>query len=204
VVVISDDEPGEKEHETSIPRARRIPKPIVGEYLLNAKTLVGVQVVYRDSRSTIEGLWSCKRYFDESAHKVQKAGNDRAVDPVLLTSTATVYSKAMKLSEYITCDVHEPMDWFHVESIVNHLAKSLSKGIRVDFIMKYSARHIKDHSDDGKVSDSSEDENPAPTKCPRKVRSILDFLMNRLLHRSFWMRWKLARQNVRPPTSLNS
>src|SRR5437667_11045912 len=66
--------------------------------------------------------------------------NERGIEPVLQSSTATIYSKAMKPAEYITNDVNKPRDWSYVESVVNHLTKSLSKGIRVDLVIKYGVK----------------------------------------------------------------
>ena len=46
----------------------------------------------------------------------------------------------MKPSDAIICDVLEPKDWCEVESVVNHLIKSQSNGIRMDLEMKYSSK----------------------------------------------------------------
>jgi len=63
-----------------------------------------------------------------------------------------------------------------------HLAKSLSKGIHVDFVIKYNAKWPAKDFDDIEVVDGMDsDENDIPTpKRPRKVVhapiSIIDFV----------------------------
>ena len=126
--IISDDE----QVETSVSSKKPPLPPVIGEYLLTARTYVGIQMVYRESQSTMKGHQSARRYFDESIKKVETAANERGIEPVLQSSTATIYSKSMKPADYITNDVNKPKDWYNVESVVNHLAKSLSKGIRAD------------------------------------------------------------------------
>ena len=96
----------------------------------------------------MSGLWSARHYFDESTKKVRAMANERGIEPVLQSSTATIYSKAMKPAEYITNDVNEPRDWSYVESVVNHLAKSLSKGICVDLVIKYGVKCVAEEVED--------------------------------------------------------
>ena len=52
----------------------------------------------------------------------------------------------MKKEDYFKNEVSEPKDWSDVESLVDHLAKSLSKGIRVDFTIEYHARAVEPSS----------------------------------------------------------
>ena len=102
-----------------------------------------------------------------------------SVTPVLISSTRVVHSKGMKKpEEHLSIDVHRLLDWVKVESVVHHLAKSLSKGITVNFVIKYTATHVKDHSDDESLSDSSEDDNPVPVKHVRRVRTFFSFFDN--------------------------
>jgi hypothetical protein len=172
-VASSDVDDVDEQDDAQTPAARKKPTPalILAEYVINAKTMVGVQSVHRESKATVEGLWSYRRYNEVSALKVAEAAKARGVEPVLKHSIAVVYSKSMKPAEYFNVEVHEPDDWRDVESLVNALAKSLSKGIRVDFTMEYHARAVKyvDEGEDG--SDSSEGDGPATVKRPRKVYS---------------------------------
>jgi len=144
VEIVSDDE----EPEIPISTKKLPPPPVLGEYLLTARTCVGIQPVYRESQSTMSGLWSARHYFDESTKKAGAMTNERGIEPVLQSSTATIYSKAMKPAEYITNDVNEPRDWSYVESVVNHLAKSLSKGICVDLVIKYGVKCVAEEVED--------------------------------------------------------
>jgi len=117
------------------------------------------------------GLWPAKRYFNESTNRVKNTANELGIEPVLHSSTTTICSKSMKHAGYITWDVNEPDDWRNVESVVNHLARSLSKGIRVDFVIKYNAkRPAKEFNDIDNVDAMEFDENDMPTaKRSRKV-----------------------------------
>src|SRR5205814_9998820 len=73
---------------------------------------------------------------------------DRGVTPKLISSTATIRYKSMKLSDAIICDVLELKDWCEVESIVNHLTKLKFNGIHVDLEVKYSSkRNVNDAAD---------------------------------------------------------
>jgi len=152
----------EDEVETPVSKRKMTPIPILGEYLLTAVTFISIQSVHCVSKSMIEGLWSCKSYMEESALKVQKVGQDRGVDPVLKSSQAIIYSKSMKPKDYITNDVLEPLDWYDVESIMNHLARSLSKGIHVDFTIKYSVNTPIIPSMSGDAMDSDEEDVSVP------------------------------------------
>ena len=67
----SDDEP--KPANIKAKKPPPLPVVILGEYFINAKTLVGIQAVHRESKSTIVGLYICRHYFDESARKVERA-----------------------------------------------------------------------------------------------------------------------------------
>ena len=154
----------EDEVETPVSKRKTTPMPILGEYLLTAVTFIGIQSVHQVSKSMIEGLWSCKSYMEESALKVQKVSQDRGVDPVLKSSQAIIYSKSMKPKDYITNDVLEPLDWYDVESIMNHLARSLSKGIHVDFTIKYSVNTPIIPSMSGDAVDSDEEDVSVPVK----------------------------------------
>ena len=58
----------------------------------------------------------------------------------------------------------EPLDWYDVESIVNHLARSLSKGIHVDFTIKYSVNTPIIPSMPGDAVDSDEEDVSVPVK----------------------------------------
>ena len=165
--IISDDE----QPETPVSTKKPPPPPVIGEYLLTVRTYVSIQTVYRESQSTIEGHWSARRYFDESKKKVETTANERGIEPVLESSTATIYSKSMKPADYVTNDVNEPKDWYNVESVVNHLAKSLSKGIRVDLVIKYRAKRlVKEFEDEEEmdVMEIAEEEAPL-AKRPRQV-----------------------------------
>src|SRR5437667_1302660 len=101
VEIVSDDE----EPEIPISTKKLPPPPVLGEYLLTARTCVGIQPVYRESQSTMSGLWSARHYFDESTKKAGAMTNERGIEPVLQSSMATIYSKAMKPAEYITNEV---------------------------------------------------------------------------------------------------
>jgi hypothetical protein len=102
--------------------------------------------------------------------KIVEAIKARGVEPILKSSIAVIYSKSMKLVEYFSNEVNELDDWRNVESLVNHLAKSLSKSIRIDFTMEYHARVIKYVDEEGDESDSSEEDGLAIIKRPRKIR----------------------------------
>ena len=149
----SDDEP--KPANIKAKKPPPLPVVVLGEYLINAKTLVGVQAVHRESKSTIVGLWICRHYFDEFARKVERAAKDRGVTPKLISSTATIGYKSMKPSDAIICDVLEPKDWCEVESVVNHLTKSKFNGIHMDLEMKYSSKRNVDDAVDEEHSDNS-------------------------------------------------
>ena len=155
--------------ETPAKKKKAPPMPILAEYVINAKTMLGVQAVHRDSKATVEGLWSCRRYFEESTLKVEKAANDRGVKPVLKSSIASIYSKSMKKEDYFRNEVNEPKDWNDVESLVNHLAKSLSKGIRVDFTIEYHARVVEPSPEEENELDLSDQDAPPCAKRARKV-----------------------------------
>ena len=174
VEIVSDNE----QSEITVSTKRKPLSATSSEYLLTARTYVGIQSVYRESMSVRIGLWPAKRYFNESTNRVENTANERGIEPVLHSSTATICSKSMKQADYITCDVNEPEDWCKVESIVNHLAKSLSKGIRVDFVIKYNAKRPAKEVDDVEVVEMMElEENEVSTaKRARKVvRAHFDY-----------------------------
>ena len=170
-VPITESESDNEMPDTSNPAKRKPSTPTPIEYLLTACTFVGKQSVYRESTSMRVGFWSAKRYLEESTIRVGNTANELGIEPVLHTSTATVCSKSMKQSDYITCDVNTSQDWYKVESVVTHLAKSLSKGIRVDLVIKYHAKQPAKDVDDADSMEVMEfDENAGPTpKCLRKV-----------------------------------
>ena len=122
----------------------------------------------------IEGLFTYSGYMRDSTQKVETYGNTHSVTPVLISSTAIVHSKGMKKSdEPLSVDVQRAADWIKVESIVHHLAKSLSKGITVDFTVKYSAGSTAaapdDTDSDDALMDLDAEDNPVPTKRVRRV-----------------------------------
>ena len=175
-VVISENGPPEERTEPYVSKRKSASMPLIAEYLISAKTFVGIQVVHRDSLSTMEGFWSYKKYFEESECKVAQVSRERGIEPELKSSIATIHSKSMKKDDYVERDVFRAEDWFDVESVVHHLAKSLSKGIRVDLEIKYSYKHVNEHLDEDNEVDLSEEDTPAPIKCPRKVfGKLIDF-----------------------------
>src|SRR5438045_5539125 len=99
------EEQTDESPETPAKKKKAPPMPIIAEYVINAKTMLGVQAVHRDSKATVEGLWSCRRYFEESTLKVEKAANDRGVKPILKSSIASIYSKSMKTDDYFKNEV---------------------------------------------------------------------------------------------------
>ena len=101
--------------------------------------------------------------------KVEKAANDRDVNPVLKSSMTSIYSKSMKKEDYFRNEVNEPKGRCNVESLVNHLAKSLSKGIRVDFTMEYHARVVEPSPEEENELDLSDQDAPPCAKRARKV-----------------------------------
>jgi len=167
VEVVSDDE---ESGIADVPKRKATALTPV-EYLLAACTFVGIQSVYRESMSVCVGQWSARHYFKESTNRVENRANELGIEPVLHSSTATICSKSMKKADYITCDVNEADDWNKVESVVFHLAKSLSKGIRVDLVIKYNAKRTAKDIDDIEVADVEDsDETDAPkAKHSRKV-----------------------------------
>ena len=115
--------------------------------------------------------------------------NERGIESVLQSSTATIYSKAMKPAEYITNDVNEPRDWSYMESVVNHLAKSLSKGIRVDLVIKYGVKCVTEKVEDVDEVEAMEfiEEDVRSAKRPRRVIHTCNPLLTcRLPLRSCW------------------
>jgi len=175
-VVISENGPSEERAEPYVSKRKSASTPLIAEYLISAKTFVGIQVVHRDSLSTIEGFWSYRKYFEESERKVAQVAQERGIEPELKSSIATIHSKSMKKDDYVERDVVRAEDWFDVESVVHHLAKSLSKGIRVDLEIKYSYKHVNESLDEDNEVDLSEEDTPAPTKRPRKVfGKLIDF-----------------------------
>jgi len=178
VEIIDDEDEEPEEIERPRKSKQRAVITVVGEYLLNAKTLVGAQVVHRDCSSMVEGLFSYRRYSENSDLKVESYANTHSITPILVSSTAVVHSKGMKKpEEHLSIDVHQALDWIKVDSIVHHLAKSLSKGITVDFVVKYKIRRDKNQKDDVDEdvleSDSSkEDGNPAPQPEVKRLRRV--------------------------------
>ncbi len=169
IIILNDqEEQTDETPEISIKKKKVSSMPILAEYVINTKTMLGVQAVHRDSKAIVEGLWSCRRYFEESTLKVEKAANDRGVKPILKNSIVSIYSKSMKKKDYFRNEVNEPKDWCDVESLVNHLAKSLSKGIRVDFIIEYDARIVKSSEEENEL-DLSDEDAPPPAKYLRKI-----------------------------------
>ena len=159
----------DEDSESAIPKPKVSVAYIPASYLIHAQTFLGVQRVYNETKATIECLWSATHYFQESARSLEKAANNRGVEPKLKSSIATISTKSMKPAEFIQNDVAEPKVWMDVESVVHHLATSGSKSIRVDFIMKYEAKMINDDSDVEYMSEEGEKlVNPAP-KPGRKV-----------------------------------
>ena len=70
----SDDEPKPVNNKAKKPSSLLV--VVLSKYLINAKTLVGIQAVHCESKSTIVGLWICRHYFDESARKVERAAKE--------------------------------------------------------------------------------------------------------------------------------
>ena len=210
VEVISDNEDDPESNKTPKTKPKRAPTVIVGEYLLNAKTIVGVQAVYRDCRSLVEGVFTYSGYIAESTVKVETYSNTHSVTPVLISSTAVVYSKGMKKSdERLSVDVHRAADWIKVESVVHHLAKSLSRGITVDFTIKYSTgttTATADDADDELLSDSSTEDNHMPIKRARRVYPLffVAILMIRQRLRVCWKIWRPERKREVHRIFLNS
>src|SRR5271170_5969183 len=66
VEIISNNEDTSERGEIQKPKPKLTPAVVVGEYLLNAKTIVSVQAVYRDCCSLVEGLFIYSRYIAES------------------------------------------------------------------------------------------------------------------------------------------
>ena len=163
-----DDSPDDAE----IPATTKTPTPapILAEYIINAKTMVGVQIVHQDYRATVEGGWSFRKYLEASALKVAEAAKTRGVEPILKSSRVAVYSTTTRPSPRSSRAVKEPDDWRTVEILVHRAAKS-SKDIHVDFTMEYHARVVKYVDEEGDGSKSSEEDGPALIKRPRKVCS---------------------------------
>ena len=63
----------------------------------------------------------------------------------------------MKKEDYFKNEINEAKDWSDIESLVNHLAKSLSKNIQVDFIIEYHARIVESSSKENELNLSDED-----------------------------------------------
>jgi len=162
IEIISD----ENAAETPIPTKVPLPTPVLCRYLLTAHTEVGIQTVYCQTESVVLGLWSAKQYFDESTIRVQKAANERGIEPVLQSSTATIYNKSMKPAEYLTCDVNDCKEWSTVEDVIEHLSQSLSKSIRVDLVVKFSANQPEKEIEDVEEIDAMENDTP-------KVRQVV-------------------------------
>ena len=142
---------------------------ILAEYVINAKIMLEVQAVHHDFKAIVEGLWSCRRYFEESTLKVEKIANDHGVKPILKSSIISIYSKSMKKKDYFKNEVNESKDWSDVESLVNHLAKSLSKGIWVDFTIEYHARVVESSFSEENELNLSDEDVLSYAKCARKI-----------------------------------
>ena len=181
--------------------------PTLMKYLLTARTDVGIQTVYRETESVTLGVWSAKRYFDESTIRIQKAANQRAIDPVFQSSTATIYNKSMKPSEYLTCDVNEWNEWRKVEDIVEHLSQSQSKSIRVDLIIKYDAKQLTMDDSEVEVVDVmelAENETSSGKRVRQVVRARKCLLTFRLLRTFYWRKCRSERKLEDLLSSLNS
>jgi hypothetical protein len=59
------------------------------------QTFLGIHCGHRDSQAAVEGLWSPKRYFEESIAKVEKAAVERDVEVLLHSSIASIHSKSI-------------------------------------------------------------------------------------------------------------
>ena len=75
----------------------------------------------------------------------------------------------MKKEDYFKNEINEAKDWSDIESLVNHLAKSLSKNIQVDFIIEYHARIVESSSEENELNLSDED---APS-CAKRARKVI-------------------------------
>jgi len=76
-----------------------------------------------------------------------------------------------------------------VESVINHLAKSLFKGIRVDLVIKYGVKCVAEKVEDVDEVEAMEfiEEDVRSAKCPRRVVHTCNPLLTcRLPIQSCW------------------
>ena len=75
----------------------------------------------------------------------------------------------MKKEDYFKNEVSESMDWNDVESLVNHLAKSLSKDIQVDFTIEYHVRVVESSSSEENELNLSDEDASSCAKHAHKI-----------------------------------
>ena len=120
--------------------------------------MLEIQVVHHDSKVIIEDLWFYRRYFEESTLKVEKIINDHDIKLILKNFIISIYNKSIKKKNYFKNKVNESKNWNDIESLVNHLIKSLSKDIQVNFIIEYHVRVVESSSfEENELNLSDED-----------------------------------------------
>ena len=131
---------------------------ILVEYIINAKTMLEIQVVHHDFKVIIEDLWFYRKYFEELTLKIEKITNNHDIKPILKNFITSIYNKSMKKKDYFKNEISELKDWNDVESLVNHLVKSLSKNIQVDFTIEYHVKIVESSfSEENELNLSDED-----------------------------------------------
>ena len=75
----------------------------------------------------------------------------------------------MKKKDYFKNEINESKNWNDVESLVNHLTKSLSKNIQVDFTIEYHIRIVEFSSSEENELNLSDEDTSSCVKYTYKI-----------------------------------
>ena len=158
----------EQDESAPISKKKGPPEPTLATYLVNAQAYLGIQRVHVETKQTVEGFWSCRQFFLKAEEAVQKLANLRAIEFNMLTSIAVITHKGMKRADIMETLVPDYHAWNDVESVVNHLASSKSKGIRVDLTLKFIAVNV----DNGVNTDEEDLDDGVVVQLAKRGRKV--------------------------------